>query len=249
MSCREVKRLIYLYREGEIPEETRRLVHEHAASCRSCARELRQAGMAGLFIANLRSAEPRAFAQRDLTDHVMRGVELARAGKTLPRKTAVAPFRRLQIACTFAAAAIVGAFFIQSVVDVYRVAELESRLSQIGPPGVVTADEPPLATLGFKAVAEFGRLVAGSPGASGAGLRGRMRLEETVRSFFDVLQGGPPGFVGEVQRLRGKYPELWHVSPLDGVTPRERLVLNRQGKALLNDLRSLLQPGRSENEK
>lgn len=251
MKCREARRLAYLYREGEIPGQIRHQLLEHAASCERCFCELRQARSMGLQLADLRRTEPRLHAQRDLTEQVMRGIDATRAGDALPRsRPAGPPFRRLQFACTLAAAAIVTAFFFQNAIDVYRMLTLESRLSE-SPITLSTAvEEPRLAALGLNTMAHLGRALPSSPAAANyIGLRERQQLRDVVRSFFEVLEAGPPGFAGEVQRLRAKYPEIWLISPLDGLTSRDRLVLSRQGKSLLRDLRNVLQPGRSYYEK
>jgi hypothetical protein len=248
MTCRDVKKIVYLFREGEIPEDTRRAVLQHAASCRRCADELRQANSAGMHVADLRQVEPRLYARRDLTNQIMRGIDTVRTGTIRLNPPTLRPFRRLQLACTAVAAVIVAAFFLQNAVDVHRMTALESRIDQFPVVWPTSVDEPPLAALGLSTVSHIGRLLSPASDSSEIGLRGRQQLRQAVRSFFDILQAGPPAFAGEVQRLRAKYPEIWLISPLDGLTSRDRLVLSRQGKPLLKDLRTLLQPGGSNNE-
>ncbi|RPH37319.1 zf-HC2 domain-containing protein [bacterium] len=250
MKCREVRRLIYLYREGELPYETRRQIQQHVASCQRCSLEMQQSGDAGRFTEMLRSVEPQLHARRDLTEQIMRAVESAHANESRPHPQAVfLPSRRLQLACTAAAALIAAVFFVQNGIDIYRMASLESRLNQSPAVLIATPGEHPLAALGLNTIAEFGRLVTGPLDANKIGLRGKMQLREAVRSFLGVLRESPPGFAGEVRRLRAKYPELWFISPIDGLTDHDRLVLSRQGKALMKDLRALIQQGKSDYEK
>ena len=250
MKCREARRLIYLFRENEIPEESRRQLLQHAGSCQRCARELQEAEGARLFLSECQSVEPELNAGRDMTEQIMRSVELTPAvGARSGARREFPSFRRLQFGCTLAAAAIAMVFFLQNISDFSRITQLESRLSRSPNVMQVTPEEPHLAAVGFSTVAEIGRFLAPSSSTTTLGLQGRFRLRENVRSFFDMLEQGPPGFVGEVRRLRMKYPEIWLISPLNGLTANDRRVLSREGKSLIKDLRQLLQPGKSEYEK
>lgn len=250
MKCREVRQLVYLYREGDVSEEIRREVLQHAGSCQRCAYELRQAGSVGLSVADLREAEPQLYAGRDFTEQIMRGVESARMNESRhPAPAAARSLRRVQIACTMAAAAIIAVFFVQNMSDVYRMAALEARLNEIPAATPAPIEEPPLAAVGLRTVAQIGRLLSGAPAATTLGLRERFQFKEAARSFFDMLEDGPPAFAAEVERLRAKYPDLWLISPLHGLTSRDRLALSQQGKTLLKDLRTALQPGKSTDEK
>jgi hypothetical protein len=246
MTCREVKKLVYLYRDGELPAETRRLVSQHIDSCHRCANELRNVTRTAPFLARLRSEEPSLKAPRDLTEQIMRAIEPVsgdRSGKD-PTK-ALRSVRMLQTVCTFAAAAIVCLFFFQNIVDASRELNLESRLSTSVPVMIESPGDPLLAGLGFNAVAEFARLVTEPPAPGREGWKEQKQREETARTVLEVLQTGPPEYSEEVHRLRAKYPDLWAISPFRGITSHDREVVAQQGKALLNDLRSLLQPGRN----
>jgi hypothetical protein len=250
MKCRQVKQLAYLSGEGEMPEEIRRQVLQHAGSCRRCAQELKQVGSTAQFIADLRGVDPQLDAQRDLAEQIMRGVELVRNGGALwRRKPFFVPFRRLQVACTVAAAALTTIFFVQNTVDYYRITELESRLNQSTAALVASSEETSLSVVGLSAMAEVDRFLVQSPPATTGGLQERLRLREAVRSFCDMLAQGPPGFVSEVQRLRLKYPGLWIISPLNGVTSRDRSVMSRQRESLMKDIRQLLQTGKTDHDK
>jgi hypothetical protein len=250
MKCREARRLIYLFRENEMPEESRRQLLQHAGSCKRCARELQEAEGARLFLSECQSMEPELKAGHDITEQIMRSVEQA---PTIRARSGVRwefpSFRRLQFGCTLAAAAIATVFFLQNISDFTRIAQLESRLSRTPNLMPVTPEEPHLAAVGFSAIAEISRFLTPSPSTTTPELQGRLRLKENVRSFSDLLEQGPPGFVGEVRRLRMKYPEIWMISPLNGLTANDRRVLSRQGKSFIKDLRQLLQPGNSDYEK
>jgi hypothetical protein len=97
-------------------------------------------------------------------------------------------------------------------------------------------------------IREIGRSLSQSPAPTGERLHGLLQMREAVRTFFYVLEEGSPVFSAEVQRLRAKYPEVWLISPLNGLTQRERLVLSQQGKLVLRDLRKVLHPGGSNYE-
>ena len=250
MKCREVRRLVYLFRENEIPEESRRQLLQHAGSCKRCARELQAAEGARLFLSDCQAMEPDLNARGDMTDQIMRSVELARNINARPGALWASPsFRRVQFGCALAAAAIAIVFFVQNISDFSRIAELESRLNRSPELIQVTPEKPHLAAVSLSTIAELGRFLTQPPSTTTLGFKGRLRLRENVRSFFEMVEQGPPGFVGEVQRLRMKYPELWVVSPLNGLTVNDRFVLSRQGKSLIKDLRQLLQPGKSDYEK
>lgn len=249
MRCREAQRLIYLHRQGELPDDTRRQVQDHVASCQRCARELQQVRNTAMVIGNLRRAGPRLHAQRDLTEQIMSAIETGSTKESRSRRRAVVlPFRRLQFSCTLAAAVIAFVFFAQNTVDVYRMANLEQRLSQSPATMTMSPNESRFAAAGIDAIAEFGSMVSGPTVMDDLGLRGRIQLREAVSSFLDVLHDGSPAVRGEVQRLRAKYPELWLISPLNGLTAQDRLTLEREGKPLMRDLRTLLQPGRFNYE-
>ncbi len=242
MKCREVKPLLYLYREGELPDEVRRRIDEHVASCRSCLHELREIRSSGSVIDALRSAEPQLRAPEGLTDQIMRLVESSRSADTGRRtQAAFFSFRRLQFSCTLAAALIAAAFFIQTLMDAFRMAALESRLDRLTSAAEIGTDEPSLAAMGLSTIAEFGKFLAETPLENRPSLYGWLLLRDDGRFLSDLLHGGPPEYSGEVERLRAKYPELWSLSPLRGLTGHDRLVLSRQGGALMKDIRRLLQ--------
>jgi len=249
MKCREVRRFLDLYRESELPDETLRQIQQHAGACQRCAQELQQSRHAEKTVAGLRRGEPRLHDQRDLTDQIMRRIESIRMQNGTLRMTAVQfPPRRVQIVCTLAAAAIVAAFFIQNVRDVSRMAAMETRLDQLPSRRVAASGEPPLAAAGLSAIAEIGSFLSQPPSTDSISLHGRLRFREAVHSFFGMLEEGSPAVTGEVERLRAKYPDLWLISPRDGITDNDRMVLGHQGKALMKDLHTLLQPGKSNNE-
>ena len=233
-----------------MPESTRQLVQQHVESCQRCADELRQIERAGAAVERLRRVEPQLHDQRDMTEQILRGIASARTEDARPPgQGVVLPFRRLQIACTLGAAFIVAAFFIQNITDADHMATLESRLNRFPSDLITSTGEPPLTAVGLNTIAEVGKFLSRPPAMDTTSFHEWLRLRDAVRSFFDVLQEGPPGFLGEVQRLRMKYPELWYVSPLNGLTAQDHIVLARQGKALMKDLRTLLQPGNSNHEK
>jgi len=240
---------MYLYREGEIPDGIRQQIEQHVGACERCAHEWKGTGRAAEFVVRLRSAEPRLQDRQAMTDRIMDALESAETGHAQPHPfRAALSFRRLQLSCTLAAAAIVAAFFVQNVIDVYRLATLERRLSQSSSPAMSAPDGSHLAVAGLNTIAEMGRMLFEPPAEGNLGLQGQLQLRESAREFFDVLREGPPGFSGEVQRLREKYPELWFVSPLEGLSAQDRLVLAQQGKALMRDIHGLLQSGDTDHE-
>ncbi len=243
MKCREVKPLLYLYREGELPEEIRRQIGEHIASCSACSQELQEINSSGSVIDALRNAEPRLLAQEKLTDQIMDLIESRRSRDTGRRLHAArVSFPRLQFSCTLAAALIAAAFFLQTLMDGLRMAALESRLDRFTPAAKIRTGEPSLAAMGLSTIAEFGRFLGAAPADDGVSFYGWLLLREDARFLSEILRGGPPEFSGEVERLRLKYPRLWSLSPLDGLTARDRLLLSQQGKALIEDVRKRLPP-------
>ncbi len=91
---------------------SRRQLLQHAGSCKRCARELQEAEGARLFLSECQSMEPELNAVRNMTEQIMRSVEMpptidARSGAR--RESPL--FRRLQFGCTLAAAAIAMVFF------------------------------------------------------------------------------------------------------------------------------------------
>ncbi len=161
MKCREARRLIYLFRENEIPEESRRQLLQHAGSCKRCARELQEAEGARLFLSECQSMEPELNAGRDMTEQIMRSVELAPDHRCPLRRAAGIPFvptttvwlhscrgchrHRCSSSRTF--------------LTFPALHYLESRLSR--PPNVmqVTPEEPHLAAVGFSTIAEISRFL------------------------------------------------------------------------------------------
>jgi hypothetical protein len=249
MNCREVRKLLPLYREGEMAEAIRQQVHRHVESCKACEGELRDMGRVGDALAALRSVGPRLYDEDALTERILGQVASTRDRDHRGVEQFLPPsFRRMETACTLAAAALVAAFFVQNIYDMHRVAALESRLNQSPRATAVVPLEPHLSAAGLGTIAEIAASLSEPSAAQGINVRVWQQVRDVERSLFDVLRDGRPGVADEVLRLREKYPELWTLSPTDGLGSHDRRVLDREGKALLKDLRPFMQEGEMHHE-
>jgi hypothetical protein len=235
---------MYLYREEELSDATRREVELHAKSCERCDREMKHLGRGSSMVAALREEEPVLPGGSALADQILRAIRSgAMGGGQMSAGQRRMSQRRLRFACTLAAAAIAGFFFLQTAIDVYRIARLEQRLS-----GTIAAEaygpaEARMSSRALKVIAEAGAALSVVGDVRPFGMREQLQLQDGMKVFADVAQQNPPGFTGEVQRLRKKYPGLWLISLKDGLNERDREVLALQGKALVQDIHRLLQSG------
>jgi hypothetical protein len=219
MRCTEARKVIYLWRPGEVPEESRAELRRHLAACEACAAEFRSAEESFREVDSLRRAEPLLDDQGSLTAGIMREVEEIgrREGLTL-QHLSVPRFRssRVRLSLRFALTLLVGVLLVEVSVDAQRLVKLERRLQTQNPAGGVLT--VPLQS-------------------------GLIARSETLNSLLKVAGLRPDEARTLLDDLRARYPRLASITIDDGLDARERAILDTEGKAFLKEFEKLVRTG------
>jgi hypothetical protein len=224
--CRKIERLIHLHREGERTPDEDRKVRDHVARCAACSGLLRSVERAGAEISHARNTWESAFAGPGLVNRTLgeiRGAGAFRSRISPLGRAGLRPAIAFALFCAVVLAAQQGR-------DAWESAKMERRLAALAGSGgtaqVTVAD-------GVSALAAA--LMPRSNGGRGAGV---------------VRASAVPGFLipgfggGDLFRMYAdKYPSLASVDPYDGIDDREREVLATEGKAFLDEFRTLVRKG------
>ena len=225
--CRRIGRLIHLHRNGERTREEEQRVREHVAGCAACAALLRSVERAGEQIAAARNTRMEATPPPSLVARVAAEVEGAGRAR---RRAQAASRRTFRPAIAFVAVCMSVGLAFQQGRDAIDAARMERRLADraggISGGGGEFLDR--LSDLPSVLAPRTG-------GARGTGFAGA----SAVPRFLI------PGFGGDdlFRVYAKKYPALAAVNPYDGIDRREREALATEGRAFLEEFRSLIRKG------
>jgi hypothetical protein len=129
MNCKHYQKLLHLNRPGEIPPKQRRKLQRHLGRCTACSQEKIKIEKADEYIAAAREKKP------ELTDpglvsagilHAIRGTQVT--SRKNPLDFLSLPKTRL--ALIGISAILIGVFFLQEFLVLYRVSQLEKMMAQ-----------------------------------------------------------------------------------------------------------------------
>jgi anti-sigma factor RsiW len=219
--CKKIERLIHLHREGERTPAEDREVRGHVARCRACAETLRSVGRAGEAIAVARIHIDQAAPAPDLV--AITGAGAPPAAVPGHGGLGLRPAIVFALLCALVLAAQRGRDALQS-------AGMERRLAGLSAGS--GADQA-----GFAAgMAHIADLIARHPDGGNGAASARA---SAVPRFLIPAGAGDDLF----REYAGKYPSLAGINPYDGIDDRERAVLSTEGKAFLEEFRSLMRKG------
>ena len=242
MRCRRARRLMLLYREGDLSPERRAALTRHYTSCAECAREAKQVVADFAPLDALRHMQPVLDEPYVLTLRIMREIEAAQE----PAPAVVPPLRYVErflpvirLAGAAASIVLVLLYATLSYTDARTLASLEERFRHSGREAGSTAEQ-----LAREATSQLeGR--NRSPYAE-AGLR----PDEVRRALQSLLsQHQEPAQVTIQDFLLRKYPALASVTLQDGLDDRERAVLANEGERFLKDLERLIRKEETTHER
>ncbi len=224
MFCRTARRMIFLYKPGELSQAQMSRLEKHLGRCPECAAEATAARRTGQMVVELREREPVLDDPKGLTAGIMRGLESERQLAGLGRRRIHMPSAaiwRIQQACSVALLFIVVAVVSQTYSDARKVCALEQRLRGDGGARTVSAGEMP---------EQLRAEVLNVP-----------ELLRLVQKF-----GGQRTLMEHIAR---KYPGLASIDLDDGIDKRERAILATEGETLLKELESIVRTGGKDNAK
>ena len=129
MSCKHYQKLLHLNRPGEISPGQRRKLQRHLNRCAACSKEKIKIEKADDYIAQVRKTKPELSDPGLLSAGIMRtirGIRFTR--RKNPLDFLALPKTRL--ALIWISAILVGIFFLQEFLVLYRVSQLEHKMSQ-----------------------------------------------------------------------------------------------------------------------
>jgi hypothetical protein len=219
MRCTEARKVIYLWRPGEVPEESKAEFRRHLAACEACAAEFRAAEESFHEVESLRRAEPLLDDPGGLTAGIMRKIEeIGRREGLGLQHLLLSRFlsSRMRLSLRFALALLAGVLLVETSLDAQRLAELERRLQTQNPDGgAVTV---PLQS-------------------------GLITRSEALNSLLKVAGLRPDEARTLLDDLRARYPRLASITVDDGLDARERAILDTEGKAFLKEFEKLVRTG------
>ena len=229
MLCRTARRMIFLYKPGELSEAQTSRLEKHLGRCQECAAEVTAARRTGQMVTALREREPVLDDPKGLTAAIMRGVESERQHSWSDQRGVHMPFAavlRIQVACSVALLFIVVAVVTQTYSDARKVYALEQRLH----------DEDGARTVSAGVVPEQLR-------AKVLNVPGLLRL---IQVFDQSNRSSQRTLMDQIAR---KYPGLASINLDNGIDKRERAILATEGETLLKELESIVRTGGKDNAK
>lgn len=235
--CREIEALLYLMREGELEQEEAERVGRHVAGCTTCSALLRELRSMDGALERSRSALPTHPHAAAGVAAVMQATGGGEAGSRRrawrEESSGLFGWARAVFGTVVAAATLLLA--LQSVRDMVRLSTLEAHLAVVDSGrGAAPRDQLAIARLALRQASPPGVLEV----PSAAGLAPDLR--RLVASIGGIGGGRTEGWMGTIA---DRYPGLATVDPGDGLDPRERAILQTEGKALLEELEQLVNNG------
>ncbi len=220
-SCRKIRMLLYLHREGELSAGEAQRVAEHVTACAECMAILEDLRAMDASMVPVRTETP---AELPAVGAVMHRVLAARA---VARPGTLQPVLRFFLYGLRAAVTVlIVLFVVQQMRDMGKVGALETRLAMEG----------------MKAPGAGGQVVAAGREEKRA-LRQLSRASDPAAFLGTGLASMFQRNEGIFEELARRYPDLAAISLRDGLDQRERQILATEGKALRRDIDELLKKG------
>ncbi len=129
MSCKNYQKLLHLNRPGEISPRQRRKLEQHLARCGTCSQEKIRIEKADHNITAAREAKPELTDPGLLTAGILRTI---RGLQFTPRKNRLdfLSLPKIRLALIGISAILIGVFFLQEFVVLYRVSQLEQKMAR-----------------------------------------------------------------------------------------------------------------------
>jgi hypothetical protein len=233
MRCGEAKQLMLLYRERELPGDTREKLARHIARCPECSAEEKLISGEFAPLDTLRMRQPVLADPEGLTMQIMRQIDI---GPVRPRAAdygvniAIRMLARTRPALATAGAVLLVLFIALTAYDARSVASFEARLRYSGGKELSYAE---------KLAIDAGDLL--DDRASRRYAEAGMGSGDAVHAIESILHGGTPSpHITMEEYLLRKYPGLASVTLQDGIDDKERAVLAGEGTRFLRELDSLI---------
>jgi hypothetical protein len=233
MRCGEAKQLMLLYREGELPDDTREKLARHIARCPECAAEEKLISGEFAPLDTLRMRQPVLADPKALTMQIMRQINI---GPVRPRAAdcganfAIRILAGARPALATAGGFLFVLFIVLTAYDARSLASLEARLRYSEGKELSYAET--LARDAGEMVDDRARRRYADAG---------MGSGDAVHAIESILHGGtPPLRITMEEYLLRKYPALASVTLQDGIDDKERAVLAGEGTRFLRELDSLI---------
>jgi hypothetical protein len=235
--CRAIEPLLYLMREGELDRGEAETVGRHVAGCGTCSALLRELRSMDGALERSRAALPEHPHAAAGVAAVMRATGGAEADSRRRawrgESSGLVGWARTVFGTAAAVATLLLA--LQSVRDMVQLSALEAHLAVVKPgKDAALRDRLAIARSALQQASPPGVLEA--PSAAG--------LAPDLRRLIASIGGiGGDRAEGWMSALADRYPALATVDPGDGLDPRERAILQTEGKALLEELEQLVNNG------
>ncbi len=137
MSCQYYQKLLHLHRPGELSDRQEKRLRHHLAKCPTCAAERAGILEADRLVSVVRQGRPESIHQQELAADIMRTIRRmsgyppgrGRLMVTWERVTGLCSLPKVRLALAGMTLFLVGAFFLQEFVILYRVTRLEQRMA------------------------------------------------------------------------------------------------------------------------
>lgn len=242
MRCSQARRLMVLYREGELPAARRVALRRHYGSCAECAREEEHIPADFAPLDDLRRMHPLLDNPDALTLKIMREIDRERESLLSP-VSPPRPVERLlavvRLGGAFATGALLLLYVALTANDARTLASLEKQLAQ-GTRKTESAAEQ----LAREASSQLDNRRGIAPAEAG------LRPDEAAHVLLSLFRTHrEPARVTVEDLLLRKYSALASVTLQDGLDDRERTILESEGERFLKDLEKLIRKENRPNER
>lgn len=241
MSCKHYQKLLQLNRPGELTGRQQKKLDQHVSKCSSCAQEKLKIEKASDYIALAREAKPELTEPGLLTANIMGTIRRANnyAKKSWLDFFSLPGTRLTLIGAT---AVLVGIFFLQEFLVLYRISQLENRMArqsygQTALSGKVTNKFSRVSTVSLLEKSEFLKsLVINDSEIPGD----RVLLKKsTLKAYLEAYRELQQENRMLLRYLREKFPELRGISLRDGLDVEEIEKIVKNKKKILKYLNRL----------
>ena len=218
-TCKKIESLIYLYRDGELSPEERRLVLEHAKTCERCDTIRRQLHSIDDAIVPIRKNVPVVSEDSALVNDTIHWISRAsRQSRTDEKHSLLVDlvFGWLRPALSIIVPIATVLFIIQQSLDSQKINTLEQRLQNTGHTAMASD------------ALRFLHIDPSSLQNASAGSELLALLKQNNGLFV---------------YLSHRYPNLAAITPENGIDEQERKILMTEGKIFLKEFEQLLHEG------
>jgi hypothetical protein len=243
--CRNVGRLLYLYRDGELSQEEKSLIDDHARICSECASLLKKLHAYDNYLEPYRSAQVSFVDKEAVINATVRQSTKYKVQITFTDKfhfpdRFTAWLRPALIGCI---ALILCFLCFQQLRDALRSSALEHRLREqtasYTVKKITDEKETDLLLRRWRGESVTNRLISIPQSRAETG----KDLYDKVSSLWRQLFGKKNGFI---DHLREHYPGMASITVDDGLSKQERIILSTEGKSLIKELEQLTKDGEKQ---